>query len=1094
MGNRHRATSLSYGVSAEEQERSLKSIAHLKLLHRELKYEWSQLASGDLTPLEMAIAFLDDTLVGMAHRKPSFDALCENFGSALRAAVVDNHEIFNNSAGLYHILLRTAQDSQKQAETIGYLIESSTQDMRTRTAFLRELDANSIKYSETIELLDAMARMSAIPSEVERLIGEKKIHNVYDVIAQGYETAAKYNLWSLSAMALIQNFLEVQLHTLYDMIIEEVKNEIYLRNFASVKNAWLFLFSTSSPSAVCWSQLLNSTTLEQSIHNLANADVTDIADRLSGFTDVFLQKLLPKLHHKSSTSELGAIDYSVLLDSALNSYVELYFYLYRLFCTATKLNKLDMIVSVLLTSLRLEIQVLISRVTEETKLGKLGNLQRLTKLQETKKLDQVSIHDKLNSSKLYDAAIPVLHDLFFSVFVACLTVLQRHRVTWEIVKLIKLKESFFSDKRDSISLPLEAEYSFEKTWRIVLEELRALVATYIDEAESETKALKIDGSNASYGGNDDKIHKVLMKKQLFSFEEADPSAELSQVSQKLTQAAGVLHGFDLRKAVGNGVSIKDTSPYISSEHFNSSVHVLVPQTVFNMRVVLEHFLVFVSGAQRLFVGSSSLSSKSAQDFFLDVLKNVFLVRFREEVDIAFVECIAADSHNSRSGFGQAVVALSSDSLDVSNLQTMLSPHRVYLNAVQFRHLFVSLCYIINTSFSYRKDMSGLVLSLLTKFSKSYTDYHEDLLTTGGTQDITEIQIGAVSGLQTTKPKSQVNQWMRIPDLLQSSGQLLGALTADSTVTDVAQNLVQKEIVQMFSASKAFDHSKEDILDDEWFHHVCYLVLTSLWVLLWLPMMRKESNYNVCGLNESKTSTEDVENLKFEFSFLDNGRPSAAVVDRMQKIYLTLSLDKIVDFDTSIKAFESIRNNALIALRYDIRLKSLYHIEQSFEETFVLSIEPADCDPFILLFNKEIYFIGTKVQDLLTPSEIDCVFCGLPQFINRAFIQGSELIKVVNGNGIKKILLNIFTTQQVLRTVMKKEDTVDLSNASKYYELFTVNEKLLLEKLNTDKIYTQSEVLDLVRLIYSEKLNSTSVSHFNRTMYADLVARIKELYK
>lgn len=1078
-------------------------MARLKTILKEIKYDWAQVASNEATPLELAIAFLDDTLVGLAHRKPHYDELCEGFGAALRDAVVDNHELFNNSVGLYHLLLNTAQDLQLQAETIGNIFESSTQDIRSRTQLMRCLDADSTKYTETIEILDAMERLAAIPAEVERLIGEKKIHHVYDVIAAGHQTAAKYNLWSLSAMGATQSFLEAQLHTLYDMIVEEVKNEIYLRNVVSVKDAWLFLFRSSSSNSVCLNQLLHLASLELSIHNLANVDAKDVAERLGEHTDSFLRKLLPKLHRLSSAGDTSAMDYSILLDSTQNLALESYFYLYRLLCTAAKLNKLDSIVAILATSLRLEILVLVSRVTEETKLA---HIQRLAKLQKTRTMDQSIAGDKMNVLRLYDASVPILHDFFFSTFVACLTVLQRHRVACEIVKLIRSKDVVVSGKRDSLLPSVDSQYDFDIVWKVVSEELRTLVAVYMHENDDDASPAKGDTSGSGYSAGDNRIHQVLNKRLLFSFEHAEANNAASQVSQELTEAVGgMFPGFQLGQSKDSSSNHNDVSPYISSEHNASSVHVLVPLSVFNMRIVLDHLLIFVAGALRLFVGLQPKKSYSAGEFFFDVINHSFLARLREESDHAFAECMIADSRDTRGGFGQLIIAVSTDvggsAASVLILQPTLSLS-VYSNAIQFRRLFVSLCHTINTSFTYRREMSGLVLDLLKKFALVYSDYNQDLLTTGGTQDITEIRIGGGTGLHSSKPISQVNQWMRVPALLQLSGRLMYSLTSADLLMDAeakaaAATLTQEEISQMFPAQepeKTFGLSKQDLLDDEWFHHVCYLVLSSLWVLSWLPSMRKESNYNLGGLDDGLT-LEDVEKLKYEFSFLENGRPSAAILDRTQHLYLTLSLGKIVEFDNVTKTFETIRDNSLIALRYDIRLKALYHIGQSFKESFVLSTEPADCDPFILLFNKEIYFIGTKVQDLLTSSEAECVFYGLPQFIIKAFLEGSELVKVVNKNGIKKILLNIFTTQQVLRTVMKKEDSVDLSKASRYFELFTVNEKLLLDKLAASKTpYLRREVINLVRLIYSERMSSATVSLFNKTMYADIMAKAKNVFK
>lgn len=114
------------------------------------------MTTGDTTPIELAIAFLDDTSVGLAHRKAEFDDLCESTSDTLRRAVVENHEIFNNSVGLFHMLMSIAKESQDDSALIKSLIESSTRDMNDRMGVLKELDSSSEKYSEMLEILDAI--------------------------------------------------------------------------------------------------------------------------------------------------------------------------------------------------------------------------------------------------------------------------------------------------------------------------------------------------------------------------------------------------------------------------------------------------------------------------------------------------------------------------------------------------------------------------------------------------------------------------------------------------------------------------------------------------------------------------------------------------------------------------------------------------------------------------------------------------------------------------------------------------------------------------------------------------------------------------
>ena len=62
-----------------------------------------------------------------------------------------------------------------------------------------------------IEVLDAMAEMNEIPGKIDQLVIDKKIHEVYDVISEGYKTAEKYNLWSLPAMNGIKHILKSSL-------------------------------------------------------------------------------------------------------------------------------------------------------------------------------------------------------------------------------------------------------------------------------------------------------------------------------------------------------------------------------------------------------------------------------------------------------------------------------------------------------------------------------------------------------------------------------------------------------------------------------------------------------------------------------------------------------------------------------------------------------------------------------------------------------------------------------------------------------------------------------------------------------------------
>lgn len=1089
MGTRHRAVSMSFnGSSKDDQKKVQQSLSDLRAVYKDARYDWPQLVQGGVTPLELAIAFLDDTSVGLAHRKVEFDELCHHTSKAVRSAVVENHDTFNSSVGLYHMLLSLAKESNEDSAHIRNLIKTSQRDMRDRALYLKDLDNSSTKYSEMIEILDAMEYLHKIPDRIDKLIAEKKIHEVYDVIAEGYKTAAKYNLWTLSAMNATQNYLEMQSNNLYDMIVEELKTEIYLKNLSLLshgKDLWSSLVQSNSPQIASLKSLLRElATLELYVYHSANLDIQEIADCFTESTRQFLDTQLPKLHEHYSKVHHSEVDYGILLEGTLNPATESLYYIYMLLSTASKLNRLESIMEILATTMQLELHGLINHTTEEIKLKHFVQLARINKMQA---LEKPSAYDKVSGQSFGDASVAVLQDLFGTFFIKCLVVLQKHKAVFEIVKLIHAGQNVSSR---AVRTEEPSFYNFVSVWESMSKEVRAFVASYLFQ-ESDTRPKgKIDHHS--------KLHQLMTSKRIFEFDNVSYDSEGTNSENLKLVLDEMFPGFSIgTKTSGSGSS--DSSPYITSERYNTMVEVLVPANILNMRIILEFLLIFTAGTNQLFSDANSNSKTgtrtSAFQFFHDFMRNSFLKGLQNELDALLAGCMSGDALLLQTEVSKGLVEFNQATVLVSegNLYRKLtntSADRVYANAVQFKQLFVHACHTMNTSFAYRQEISDMVLGLLGKFSKAYDDYYTDLVACGGTHDAPEMRLG----FSDNPPKQllQINRWMRTPTLLQLS---VGVLQNHDNLAE-CQRFLDVELDAMFYSEelreKVFAISKDDFMDDDWLTQVCNLLLTATWVLGWLPEMRKELNYSV--YNSEGSGASQVEKLKFDWSFLENGRSTYAMSDRVVHEYLTLSLDKIGDFDRIVNTFARIRDNSLIALRYDIRLKALYHIGKSFLENFVLATEPADADQYIALYNKELYYVGTKIHDILSDQESVCVFLGLGSFVNQAFLRGSELIKITNRNGIKRILLNVLTLQQMLRSVLKHESDVDLTKAFKYFELFTESEHVFMQKLSENsERYTKEEMLNLLRLIYSEKLASANASSFNRTKFNDLSRKINEAF-
>ena len=108
--------------------------------------------------------------------------------------------------------------------------------------------------------------------------------------------------------------------------------------------------------------------------------------------------------------------------------------------------------------------------------------------------------------------------------------------------------------------------------------------------------------------------------------------------------------------------------------------------------------------------------------------------------------------------------------------------------------------------------------------------------------------------------------------------------------------------------------------------------------------------------------------------------------------------------------------------------------------------------------------------------------------------GTHLVSKINSNGIKRILLNIFTLQQMLRNMMKKSESVDFTKVSIFFELFTQSEQTLVNRFEKrDLGFTKNDMLELIRLVYSEKLGDGGGSAFNKSKYNELRKRADDIF-
>jgi exocyst complex component 4 len=1119
-----------------------------------MKYDWPQILSEDANPIEMAVSLLDDTSVGMAHKLDEFENLRQQTSTALRQVVNDKYELFNNSVSSYHLMLPLMDKSQQDANSIKKMLQTTTSEIHTRSDTLNELNTAATKINETIDILDAIEEINAIPDKIDQLVADKKVHQVYDVIANAYKQAEKYKLWSLGALSGIQNYLDSQSNSLFDMIIDELQNEIYLKSsigdISESHVSWLSLMLSNNPQLGSFKNLINeSHTLEQFIYNSANLDTEEIAEVITKPFKTFVTEQLPKIHDHYSKQQ-PEVDYSIILDAGVSANSDSFSYIYLLLNTASKLGRLQQVMELLTTRTQLELQALINRCTEQIKLKHVFVISKLSNLQS---FDHGHDSDILGDIKIHDSAVIILQDLFGSIFVQCLAVLQRHKLVSEVVKILegqnkvptetgsqngklihpaplssvgstaiaspktgspKIGHPTIGSPREgspatvntnpNVSNYLDSNYSFREVWSTFKRELQALIVNYIHDISP----IVSDNTNLSLMKQTSKVYDVMKRRDMFKFDDLVPSDTAKSSEDLYLILQDMFPGFTIGEAPGT-TGDNSNSPYIKNESTNYNIDVIVPRDLFNMRIILEFFLIFIAGSHKLFQnnsehkGTDTPINKTALQYFEDFMKISFLSQIREKMDVMFRENIASSIiyHQDHSkptashvvGFKLDTIDIAKDAILNNNPLTSNTSgnksHIIYRNAYDFKRIFLNICSIFNTSLNYRAEYCGIVLNFLDHFALAYDSFYKELISI---DDKSYTQYGTT--MQTSnKPVSQVSKWLKTSSLTEVSKALVKSL--DDTT------LIYNEISIMLYGNgdlrQLFAISKEDLLDTESFDQVCYLLLTSTWILTWLLQLKKESNYEFYLDQSDDLKVSAIDKLKYDWSFLENGKTiidtnSSNVDINKQNIFLALTSEKAIKFNEVIEHFRWIRDDCLLSLRYDLRCKCLFYIGKSITQNdWFLSSEPGDADRFISMLNSEIYSMNNHLQDIFSQQQRDGIYVGLGEFINKVLIEGSEQIEKINANGVKRIMLNIFILQQLLRNLLSNPETVDFTRSSAYFAMFTLNDNVYKEKIKQNEYrFTAQEYKNMTRLIYSEKLADGKGSSFNKSKYNDLIKLIE----
>jgi exocyst complex component 4 len=555
----------------EDSLNSLQSILH------EVEMDWRQTTGPSANPLDIALPLLDNTSVGLAHRRGEFLELKKSIEQALRNAVNEHFEAFNVTIGSYRDVVHSVANSRNVLASVEQRVHDIETKENNDMSTVSTLNENFRAYNEMIEILGVVEKIKRAPQELDTAFTERSYAKVQQILQQVYDDADEYKLWELPALENMKEYFHIQEEQLFGIIVEDLHNTIFSkRQFAQYNTVHDVLKLPESS---------DYSSIEKFLANSIETDIAQAATINHSAVESFINNM--SIDSMDADRDDNEFNETTTMDEN-NPFNQIL----QLLIIVNKLGKLSTVADIILQRFSSELVQLVNRVVEDTKL-------------KHPKLIKVLNSDDMGPRMAQDSyAAVVLQDLFWNFFKKTLFLMQNMRVMVEIQ--VRFEQNKFERAQ---SLPF-----LERFWSLVKKEAQHLIMTYISN-DAHTTAMNTKHTNISLSSN---------KKQLFQFYKVQydktQTAQLKLVLQDLFP--GFINSDDI---------LKIDSPYIEDNKFLKQSKI-IPADVTHMRYILEPFLLFIQGSSLLLP-----APEEPLRFFNNFMENEFLPIVEEKVISYYME-------------------------------------------------------------------------------------------------------------------------------------------------------------------------------------------------------------------------------------------------------------------------------------------------------------------------------------------------------------------------------------------------------------------------------------------------------------------------
>lgn len=281
----------------------------------------------------------------------------------------------------------------------------------------------------------------------------------------------------------------------------------------------------------------------------------------------------------------------------------------------------------------------------------------------------------------------------------------------------------------------------------------------------------------------------------------------------------------------------------------------------------------------------------------------------------------------------------------------------------------------------------------------------------------------------------------------------------------------KDIPDFYQAGKGL--SKSDLFNNLTLDTILQFSATVIWILNWLPGLKKA--INVAELNQEPMLDADKLRSNWSFSESMNLNVSNPNTNPTSLGNLKILLDDKASkkFDETVDGFKALKFKLMTILRFNIRALCIYDIGSFFQNTKIwnMDVGSIELDQNIASLISELRMTENKLKQQLSEKEKDTVLIGLDIINNYALIKGAKSIKVLNNNGIKKMLRNVNVLQHAYRNLSSEPSKINMNITMNFYSLCGSNETELFKYIERNELSYCSidDLKTILRLQFSEEM-------------------------